>query len=152
MTGPTKKTRAQRQQTSAGATSLAGPLPTVPEQDPLAGTNALTSGRGCVLAPPSVDSLMAALKLFDDGGDAAQAPAAAAAAVLPTGSAWPVLAIVTPEGLQTHAVEPSMAAAADSRGAWGSLQLTTAMFDRLLPPLLGFRFPCACASQVVGAA
>jgi hypothetical protein len=136
MTVPTKKNRAQRQQTSGGAGSRTGPLPTVPEQDPLAGTNAFTSGRGYVLAPPSVDSLMAALKLFDDGGAAAQAPAAAA--ILPTGSTWPVLAIVTPEGLQTHAVEPSMGAAADSRGAWACLQLTTAMFDRLLLPLLGF--------------
>ena len=134
MTVPTKKTRAQRQQTSSGAAALAG-LPTVPEQDPLAGTNALTSGRGCVLAPPSVDSLMAAMRLFDDDAAAPQALAATAAAILPTGSAWPVLAIVTPEGLQTHAVEPSMAAGTDSRGARDS-PLLTVMFDRRLPELL----------------
>lgn len=77
--------------------------------------NSLRSGSGKLLRLPDPAALLAALCLFGDA-----APAAAAAPSLPTGSAWPLLRIVTADGLQTHSVQPSMAAGVDSRGAtWG---------------------------------
>ena len=86
--------------------------------DPLAGTNTLTSGRGQPLEAASPEALLAALELFDDEGeaDAAATAAPTVAEMLPVGAAWPVLAIVTPEGLLAHAVQPELGTTTDSRG------------------------------------
>ncbi|PSC76729.1 E3 ubiquitin-ligase DZIP3 isoform X2 [Micractinium conductrix] len=56
---------------------------------------------------------MAALALFDEpsGSSAAAGPPPP----LPTGAAWPTLSIVTPEGLQQHAVQPGLEGGVDSR-------------------------------------
>ncbi|KAL4425828.1 hypothetical protein ABPG75_009844 [Micractinium tetrahymenae] len=102
----------------------AGPLPTVPQHDPLAGTASWTTGRGITLQPPSPSALLAAMALLDEASvQSSSSPASSAAAplapppppLLPTGAAWPVLPIVTPDGLQAHAVQPSLAGTVDSR-------------------------------------
>ncbi len=97
----------------APAQATAAPLPPPPPAgDPLAGVGALKSGRGEQLRSPAAAQLLAALSLFDDvpgGSDTAAAgpgPAsgsAAAAAELPTGAGWPLVSLVTANGLQTHA-------------------------------------------------
>lgn len=79
--------------------------------DPLAGVGALKSGRGTQLRSPAATQLLAALSLFDDqpGSTGATAPGAsgssstAAAEPLPTGAFWPLVSLVTANGLQTHA-------------------------------------------------
>jgi hypothetical protein len=81
--------------------------------DPLAGVNSLITGRGRTLAAPSTDALLAAVSLLGNGSPEASD---ALQSSLPVGSAWPVLRIVTPEGLQTHSVEPTAVDVAGSRG------------------------------------
>lgn len=93
-------------------TDPALPLPPPHAGDPLAGVGALKSGRGLQLHSPAAAQLLAALRLFDDapGGSntAAAGPgpasgSAAAAPELPTGASWPLVSLVTANGLQTHA-------------------------------------------------
>ena len=122
---PPKRLKAKEIATQA-TTSLAtsAPLPPPPPPaDPCAGVNALKSGRGTQLRSPAAAQLMAALSLFDDQpgstGDAAAAPgpasgsnggAGAAVPGLPTGACWPLVSLVTPNGLQTHAGGQKVAA------------------------------------------
>lgn len=133
---PHSRSHTQTQiQTCPTCSVSAGLLPTVPKHDVLAGTGLLKSGRGVPLPPPSPSALLAAMALFDDAtpDDTTSAPSTTSAPassdpappqqpqpqLLPTGAGWPVMPIMTPDGLQAHAVQPSLVGAVDSRGMPG---------------------------------
>lgn len=107
------KRRGGKNASSSAAAPPARLGPAPQHDDPLEGVGSLRSGRGQALAPVSAERLMAALSLF--GGDTSAA-APAAPVDLPTGAAWDVVAVVTPDGLQPHAVAPGHVVTADVRG------------------------------------
>ena len=118
--GAPAKKQAHRSGGAAADGSALASLPPIPEHDPVAGVASILTGAGQRLAPPSTDALLAALRLFDVPPPAPSAGATAAAAApppLPTGAAWQLVALATPNGIQTHAVQPGTAVPArDIRG------------------------------------
>lgn len=112
-------------QPSGGTPPPAAALPQPPLSCQPAGVFSTASGRS--LGQPSAEQLAAALGLFALGSPVAPAAAAAGAlpappaptapALLPVGADWPLVTLITPDGLQTHAVPPTAAEPA-AAGLW----------------------------------
>lgn len=111
-----KGSKRRRSARLASSDSVHAVLPPVPEHAALDVPAAFTTGGGRAVAAPSPEALLAALSLFEDGGNCSGSSSSSGSATaastdpanLPVGASWPLLRVLTPAGLSPAFVQPDV--------------------------------------------